>query len=140
MKLKTYIQKKTDKENKKKERKKSSRKRSRERSRSRSKRDHNRRKRRSYSTSSRSSSSGSSRSRSRSRSRSKSRTRSYSPVKQVNKQSPPRSIRRRSATPPHISLSAAMVTEQRIDYSNKGHQLLQKMGYSGGGLGKFKLI
>jgi hypothetical protein len=126
MKVKTYLQKKTDKKNKKLEKRK--KKAAAHKSRRSSKSKHRSRgshRRRSYSSSSKRSSS-SSRSRSGSRS-SRSHSKKYSP--------PPKSIKRRSITPPYISVSSAVNIEQRIDSSNKGHQLLHKMGYSGGGLG-----
>ena len=44
--------------------------------------------------------------------------------------------RSRSVTPPNMFAPAVSV-DQRLDSSNRGHQLLQKMGYSGtGGLGR----
>ena len=45
-------------------------------------------------------------------------------------------IKRRSITPPRVSFGSSINVEQRLDSSNKGHQLLSKMGYSGGGLGR----
>lgn len=62
---------------------------------------------------------------SRSYKRSRSRSRSLSP--------PPRN---RSPTPPSFSGSNyAKTLEQHLDESNKGHQMLRKMGWSGAGLG-----
>lgn len=112
-----------------------SRSRSRNRSRSRS-HDRKRRSRRSYSTSSRSRSRSSSRSRSRSPDRRRSNTSS----------SARRRSRSRSISPPYsASLTAAstippaptVALDQRLHNSNRGYQLLQKMGWSGSsGLGR----
>ena len=134
------------------------------RSKSKSKRKHkssNRHKRRSYSSSSSSSSSSrsssrssrsssSSRSRTRSRSRSRSRSRTKRGGVQGASSPSPRPYQRRrsrSKTPPPISsaflTSAPIVSavdlqqQRRLDMSNKGHQLLSKMGWSGqAGLGR----
>lgn len=46
--------------------------------------------------------------------------------------------RRRSLSPearPSFGGGVAATTPQRLDESNKGHQLLKKMGWSGAGLG-----
>ncbi len=105
-------------------------KRSKSRSRSRSSRSRprsthkNRYRSRKYSSRSSTRSSSSSRSRSRSKSWRCQRTNS-------NRSSLKRS---RSPTPPRVQFSANV--DQRLDSSNKGHQLLQKMGYSGAGLGR----
>ncbi|KAK6635653.1 hypothetical protein RUM44_000907 [Polyplax serrata] len=61
---------------------------------------------------------------SRSYNKSRSRSRSVSP--------PPRN---RSPTPPSFSGSNYGKLEQHLDESNKGHQMLRKMGWSGAGLG-----
>ncbi|CAN8004556.1 unnamed protein product, partial [Ixodes hexagonus] len=70
-----------------------------------------------------------SRSRSRSKSRSRSRSRSVSPSK---KRSP-----ERSPTPPSFfgSSYGGDPRDSKLDESNKGHQLLRKMGWGGAGLG-----
>lgn len=108
---------------------------------------------RSYSSRSRSSSSNESSSRSRSRSysrsRTRSRTRSRSPALRsqnaLRSQHHSRTLakrrsRSRSVTPPHQISSfsgASNFMEQKLDDSNKGHKLLQKMGWCGNkGLGK----
>ncbi|XP_068630512.1 calcium homeostasis endoplasmic reticulum protein isoform X2 [Battus philenor] len=67
--------------------------------------------------------------RSRSKSRSRSRSKSRERERERPRESPPRSRRierSRSPTPPSFL---------GLDPSNKGHQLLQKMGWSAGGLG-----
>lgn len=68
-----------------------------------------------------------SRSRSHSRSRSRSRDRRDSPRRRVE--------RSRSTTPPSFLGSSFGSHQSGIDSSNKGHQMLQKMGWSAGGLG-----
>ncbi|KAB0790130.1 hypothetical protein PPYR_11957 [Photinus pyralis] len=69
----------------------------------------------------------------RSSSHSKSRSRSRSPVPQpkvvVRSPSPPPTLF--SATPTFTSIE----TQQELDSSNKGHQMLRKMGWGGSGLG-----
>lgn len=74
-----------------------------------------------------------SRSRSRSYSRSRSKSRSRSRSKSPNKQRSPD----RSPTPPSFfgSSYGGDPRESRLDESNKGHQLLRKMGWGGAGLG-----
>ncbi|KAL3270232.1 hypothetical protein HHI36_009287 [Cryptolaemus montrouzieri] len=85
----------------------------------------------------------------RSRSRTRSRSRSRSPRRRRRSgrssrrrsisRSPSRSPVRRSPTPPHIhgfGGSSYMRGElQELDSSNKGHQMLKKMGWGGSGLG-----
>ncbi|XP_021925651.1 calcium homeostasis endoplasmic reticulum protein isoform X2 [Zootermopsis nevadensis] len=74
------------------------------------------------------------RSRSRSRSRSGSRSRSRSPHgHQASQQRSPE----RSPTPPSFLGSTYSKTEaqRQLDESNKGHQMLRKMGWGGAGLG-----
>ncbi|XP_069703277.1 calcium homeostasis endoplasmic reticulum protein isoform X1 [Periplaneta americana] len=72
------------------------------------------------------------RSRSRSRSRSGSRSRSRSPRQQPQQRSP-----ERSPTPPSFLGSTYNKTDaqRQLDESNKGHQMLRKMGWGGAGLG-----
>ncbi|XP_069162329.1 calcium homeostasis endoplasmic reticulum protein isoform X2 [Procambarus clarkii] len=74
------------------------------------------------------------RTRSRSRSLSRSRSRSKSP-----RSSPPRvpfnRSPSRSPTPPSFMGGAFSKMDQRLDESNKGHQMLRKMGWGGSGLG-----
>ncbi|CAH3826217.1 calcium homeostasis endoplasmic reticulum protein [Pieris brassicae] len=79
---------------------------------------------------------------SRSRSRSKSRSRSRERERERHRDSPRerdktrRVDRERSPTPPSFLGSTYPSTSGGIDASNKGHQLLQKMGWAGqGGLG-----
>lgn len=73
-------------------------------------------------------------SRSRSRSRSGSRSRSRSPH---NRQPSQQRSPERSPTPPSFLGSAYNKTEaqRQLDESNKGHQMLRKMGWGGAGLG-----
>jgi calcium homeostasis ER protein len=104
--------------------------------------------RRDNSTDSRSTSSSSSRSSSRSQSRnsspsrrSHSRSTSRSPTPRTRSPPKHRSTRRsrsRSLTPPSFnSVTQAAAQQDKIDQSNRGHQLLQKMGWSGSaGLGR----
>ncbi|XP_013136213.1 PREDICTED: calcium homeostasis endoplasmic reticulum protein isoform X2 [Papilio polytes] len=85
-----------------------------------------------------------SRSKSRSRSRSKSRERERERDRERERErerardSPPSRSRRversRSPTPPSF-LCGTLPSTSGLDSSNKGHQLLQKMGWSAGGLG-----
>jgi calcium homeostasis ER protein len=101
------------------------------------------------STESKTSSSGSSRSPSKSRSRdssgspkshSGSRNRSRSPKSRTKSPHQNRSIRRsrsRSLTPPSFNTFTQIAQQEKLDQSNRGHQLLQKMGWSGNtGLGR----
>ncbi|XP_072941000.1 calcium homeostasis endoplasmic reticulum protein isoform X1 [Epargyreus clarus] len=71
------------------------------------------------------------------RSRSKSRSRSRSRSRERHRDSPRsrRVDRSRSPTPPSFMNTSVASTSGGIDSSNKGHQLLQKMGWSAGGLG-----
>ncbi|KAG8195617.1 hypothetical protein JTE90_017913 [Oedothorax gibbosus] len=62
--------------------------------------------------------------------RSRGRSRSRSPPSGKR-----RSPDRRSVSPPSFVGSSSIPREQRLDESNKGHQLLKKMGWSGAGLG-----
>ena len=126
LKFKTYVQKQTEKKNKKLEKRKKKASAHKSRRSSKSKHSRGSRNRRSYSSSSKRSSS-SSRSRSVSRDKDRDHGFKFSPTSKA--------VKRRSITPPHITVAAVNV-EQRIDSSNKGHQLLSKMGYSGGGLGR----
>ncbi|XP_063226601.1 LOW QUALITY PROTEIN: calcium homeostasis endoplasmic reticulum protein [Bacillus rossius redtenbacheri] len=74
-----------------------------------------------------------SRSKSKTRSRSRSKSRSASPsLKQVQQRSP-----ERSPTPPSFlgSMYSKTEAQRQLDESNKGHQILCKMGWSGAGLG-----
>ncbi|KAK2156555.1 hypothetical protein LSH36_210g04002 [Paralvinella palmiformis] len=69
-------------------------------------------------------------SKSRSRSRTRSRSRSASPPRQVS------SAKDRSPTPPSFGEPFyATNTNTRLGQENKGHMLLKKMGWGGGGLG-----
>ncbi|XP_050669104.1 calcium homeostasis endoplasmic reticulum protein isoform X2 [Leptidea sinapis] len=75
----------------------------------------------------------------RSRSKSRSRSRSRSREREKRRDSPRDKMRRieksRSPTPPSFLGSTFPMASGGIDASNKGHQLLQKMGWSAGGLG-----
>lgn len=65
--------------------------------------------------------------RDRSKSRSRSRSRSRSPSVQPNKE--------RSPSPPSFLTSFAKSSSDKLDETNKGHQMLKKMGWGGAGLG-----
>ncbi|XP_026274909.1 calcium homeostasis endoplasmic reticulum protein [Frankliniella occidentalis] len=78
-----------------------------------------------------------SRSRSRSQSRSCSRSRSRSSSRSRSRSPPKHSLEReRSPTPPSfLGSTYAKTATERLDESNKGHQMLKKMGWGGAGLG-----
>lgn len=78
-----------------------------------------------------------SRSRSRSRSGSRSPSRSQSRSRSRSRSPPKQSIERdRSPTPPSfLGSTYAKTATERLDESNKGHQMLKKMGWGGAGLG-----
>ncbi|KAG7165580.1 Calcium homeostasis endoplasmic reticulum protein-like 2 [Homarus americanus] len=86
--------------------------------------------RRSLSKSPRRSSSRSPRRSSRSRSRSRSESPGTSPPRVPFNRSPSR-----SPTPPSFMGGSFSKMDQRLDESNKGHQMLRKMGWGGSGLG-----
>ncbi|XP_042906574.1 calcium homeostasis endoplasmic reticulum protein isoform X1 [Parasteatoda tepidariorum] len=65
------------------------------------------------------------------RHRSRGRSRSRSPPSKRSQRSPDR----RSVSPPTFMGSGSTPHDRRLDESNKGHQLLKKMGWSGAGLG-----
>lgn len=70
--------------------------------------------------------------------RSKARSRSPSPVyRSFNREPRNERARKRSITPPSFSVAANRSSEF-IDDSNKGHQLLKKLGWQGSGLGAGK--
>ncbi|XP_012550792.1 calcium homeostasis endoplasmic reticulum protein isoform X2 [Bombyx mori] len=73
----------------------------------------------------------------RTRSRSRSKSRSNSRERERHRDSPRsrRVERSRSPTPPSFLGGAYPTTSGGIDSTNKGHQMLQKMGWSAGGLG-----